>query len=103
MLKKVSKDAIKELRKARYVKKDDDKNVTSEDVNVGDVSTVGYNSDTENLQTTPVMSSSQQQTKKIIKKYKDLKRKKKYTGYKNSRKSKDDDTIFLKQIPLHPR
>ena len=59
MLKKVSKDAIKELKKARYVKTDDDKNVTYEDVNVGDVSTVSYNSDTENLQITPAMSSPQ--------------------------------------------
>ena len=59
MLKKVSKDAIKELKKARYVKTDDDKNVTYEDVNVGDVSTVSYNSDTENLQITSAMSSPQ--------------------------------------------
>ena len=59
MLKKVSKDAIKELKKARYVKTDDDENVTYEDVNVGDVSTVSYNSDTENLQITPAMSSPQ--------------------------------------------
>lgn len=87
MLKRASKDAIKELKKARWVKTDDDKTVTYEDVNIDDVSTVGYNSDTENMATTLAISSSQQQPKKII----------------NARESKDDDVVFLKQVLLHPR
>ena len=48
MFKRASKDAIKELKKARWVKTDDDKTVTYEDVNIDDVPTVGYNSDTGN-------------------------------------------------------
>ena len=47
--------------------------------------------------------SIHQQAKKIIKKYKNLKRKKKYAGYKNAEKSKDDDAVFLKQVLLQPR
>ena len=79
------------------------------------------------MQTTPAISSSQQQAKRIIKKYKNLKTKKKYAGYKNAKKIKDDDFLsrsrftpakgkqtrmnkqdekdveFIKRVPLHPR
>ena len=40
-LNRASKDAIIEVKKARYVKSGDDKTVTYEDVNIDDVSTVG--------------------------------------------------------------
>ena len=56
------------------------------------------------MKTTLAISLSQQQARKIITKYKKLKRKKKSTGYKNAKKkSKDVDVVFLKQVPLHPR
>ena len=100
MLKRASKYVIKELKKYSYIKTDSDKTFSHEDVNINDFSTVAYNSDTENMQTTPAISSSQQQAKRRIKKYTNLKTKKKYTGYKNAKLSKYDD--FLKQVPLHP-
>ena len=55
------------------------------------------------MKTTLAISLSQQEARKIITKYKKLKRKKKSTGYKNAKKSKDDDVVFLKLVPLHTR
>ena len=72
MVKKAEKRALQDLKTAKYMQTDDD------DVNIDDVATVGYNSDTEmNLadKRTPPTSVAQQQAKRTIKKYKNVKRK----------------------------
>ena len=71
MVKKAAKRAFEELRKAKYMQTDDAKTVNYEDeVNIDDLPTVGYNSNTEmNLadKRTPATSFGQQQAKRIIK------------------------------------
>ena len=71
MVKKAGKRAFEELRKANYMQTDDAKTVNYEDeVNIDDLPTVGYNSNTEmNLadKRTPATSFGQQQAKRIIK------------------------------------
>ena len=71
MVKKAGKRAFEELRKAKYMQTDDAKTVNYEDeVNIDDLLTVGYNSNTEmNLadKRTPATSFGQQQAKRIIK------------------------------------
>ena len=71
MIKKAGKRAFEELRKAKYMQTDDAKTVNYEDeVNIDDLPTVGYNSNTEmNLadKRTPATSFGQQQAKRIIK------------------------------------
>ena len=71
MVKKAGKRAFEELRKAKYMQTDDAKTVNYDDeVNVDDLPTVGYNSNTEmNLayKRTPATSFGQQQAKRIIK------------------------------------
>ena len=71
MVKKAGKRAFEELRKAKYMQTDDAKTVNYEDeVNIDDLPTVGYNSNTEmNLadKRTPATSFGQQQAKRILK------------------------------------
>ena len=71
MVKKAGKRAFEELRKAKYMQTDDAKTVNYEDeVNIDDLPTVGYSSNTEmNLadKRTPATSFGQQQAKRIIK------------------------------------
>ena len=69
------------------------------------MATVGYSSYTEmNLadKMTPPTTFVQQQAKRIITKCKNLKRKIGKVKQK-TKKRKDDDVIFVKQVPLHPR
>ena len=72
MVKKARKRALQELKKTKYVQTDDAKTVNNDDdVNIDDLVTVGYNSDTEiNLadKATPLSSAAQQQAKMTIKK-----------------------------------
>ena len=82
------------------------------DVSLDDVATVDYHNDTQpndlnneidkiNLKKT---SATQKAAKKIIKKYKNLKRKGQLVNYsKLSKNSKEDGIVFLKQVPVHPR
>ena len=71
MVKKAGKRAFEELRKAKYMQIDDAKTVNyGDEVNIDDLPTVGYNSNTEmNLadKRTPATSFGQQQAKRIIK------------------------------------
>ena len=47
-VKKASKNAIQKLKKARYIQTDDTQSVNcNDDVNIDDLTTVGYNSDAE--------------------------------------------------------
>ena len=54
------------------------------------------------MQTTQAISSSEQQAKKVIKKYKN-KKKRNTPGTKTQKKINDNDIVFLKQVPLQPR
>ena len=63
-IKRANKKAIEELKKKNHVNYDDD-------ANIDDLSTIGHNSDTENMLTTMVVTVAQQQAKKI-KRYKNL-------------------------------
>ena len=72
--------------------------------NLDDVATVDYNNDNNlkdlddiNLKKT---SGKQIAAKKIVKKYKKMARKK---PYRRISKETDDDVVFLKQVPVHPR
>ena len=63
------------MKKANYLQTDDNKTVDyNNDTKLDDLSTVGYKGDAD-VTTTPKISTAQQQAKKIIKKYKNLKRK----------------------------
>ena len=82
------------------------------DVSLDDVATVDYHNDTQpndlnneidkiNLKKT---SATQKAAKKIIKKYKNVKRKGQLVNYsKLSKNSKEDGIVFVKQVPVHPR
>ena len=48
-------------------------------------------------------SATQKAAKKIVQKYKNLKRKAQLVNYKKLKKSKDDDIVFIKQVPVYPR
>ena len=80
------------MKKSNYFQTDDDKTVDyNNDTNLGDLETIDYNNDTNlgeletigynslveiELTTVPKISTAQQQVaKKIVKKYKNLKRK----------------------------
>ena len=68
-IKRANKKAIEELKKKKQKKPVN----YDDDANIDDLSTIGHNSDTENMLTTMVVSVVQQQAKKI-KRYKNLKR-----------------------------
>ena len=89
-IKRVSKKAIEELKKAKHLQTNDDKTVNYDsDASIDDLSTIGYNSDTENMLTILVVSIAQHQVKKIIKKkYKNLKRKGAMINAKKAKKLK---------------
>ena len=108
------KNAIQKLKKARYLQTDDTRTVNCNDnVNIDDLITARYNSDAEieNLSHAETVkmaanSVSQQQAKRIIKKYKNLKRKatkKIDQPIKKRKNEKADDVVFVKQVPMHPR
>ena len=98
------------MKKDNYLQTDDDKTVDyNNDTKLDDLSTVQYNSDadvniTKPMTIKPKTSITQQQAKKIIKKYKSLIRKGHPITYiKNNKKSKGSDVIFIKKVPLRPR
>ena len=69
------------------------------DINdVGDPETINHNNDT-NISNVLSNKSAQIAAQKIVKKYRNLARKK--TIPKPSKKP-DDDLVFLKQVPVHP-
>ena len=98
-VKKASKKAITWLKKDNYLQTDDDKTVDyNNDTELSGLSTVGYNSDAD-VTTTLKISTVQQQAKKIIKKYKNLKGKGQLIIYtKNNKKSNYGDVVFIKNI-----
>ena len=79
-IKRANKKAIEELKKKKKLVNYDD------DANIDDLSTIGHNSDTENMLTTMVVSVAQQQAKKI-KRYKNLKRKGAIINAKKAKKN----------------
>ena len=79
-IKRANKKAIEELKKKKKPVNYDD------DANIDDLSTIGHNSDTENMLTTMVVSVAQQQAKKI-KRYKNLKRKGAIINAKKAKKN----------------
>ena len=100
------------VKKAGYLKTDDSKMADyNNNVSLDDVQTVDYNNDTqldeldsEPEQIVPKNISIQKTAKKIIKKFRNLKRKGQLVNYsKLNKKSKDDDIVFIKQVPEHPR
>ena len=113
-MKKANKKAAKYLRKAGYLDPDNLEMVNyNNDNNIGnfdDVVTVDYNFD-NNLKdldeidlkkTSPVKKLA---AKKIVKKYRNLARKKPNQKFSSKKKQRDynDDVVFLKKILVHPR
>ena len=67
---------------------------------------MGYSSNAEvELTTAPKISTAQQQVaKKIVKKYRNLKRKGQPIIYaKTNKKNKEGDIVFIKKVPIHLR
>ena len=104
-MKKANKKATEWLKKAGYLETDDLATVNyNNDVSLDDVQTVDYNNDTqfdeldsEPEQIVPKNISTQKTAKKIIKKYRILKRKGQLVSYGTlNKKSKDNDTFFIK-------
>ena len=81
-IKRANKKAIEELKKKQQKKPVN----YDDDANIDDLSTIGHNSDTENMLTTMVVSVAQQQAKKI-KRYKNLKRKGAIINAKKAKKN----------------
>ena len=108
MLKRSNKKATAWLRKAGYLDTDDletiDYNNDSNINDLDDVETVDYNNDNNlnNLDDTDLkkVSGKRIAAKKIVKKYRNLARKK---PYQRVSKKTDDNIVFLKQVPVHPR
>ena len=108
MLKRSNKKATAWLRKAGYLDTDDletiDYNNDSNINDLDDVETVDYNNDNNlnNLDDTDLkkVSGKRIAAKKIVKKYRNLARKK---PYQRISKKTDDNIVFLKQVPVHPR
>ena len=122
ILKKSNKKAAAWLRKASYLDTDNletvdynnDNNIAdlddiatvdyNNDNNLDDVTTVDYNNDNnlKDLDDVDLKKTSGKQlaAKKIVKIYKKMARKKTY--WKISKKT-DNDVVFLKQVPVHPR
>ena len=55
------------------------------------------------LKNTSKNTSTQKAAKKIVKKYRNSKRKAQLVKYSKLKKCKDDDVVFIKQVPVHPR
>ena len=83
-------------------------------ISLNDVATVNYNMGTQpnkldndiektDLKNTSKNTLSQKTVKKIVKKYRNLKRKPQLANYSKLKKSKDDDIVFIRQVPVHPR
>ena len=109
------------MKKSNYLQTEDDKTVDynndanlddletidyNNDTNLDELETIGYNSDADiELTTAPEISTAQQQiAKKIVKKYKNLKRKGQPIIYaKTNKKRKKGDVVFIKKVPIYPR
>ena len=55
------------------------------------------------LKNTSKNTVSQKTAKIIVKRYRNLKRKIQLVNYSKLKKSKYDDIVFIKQVPVHPR
>ena len=108
LLKKSNKKAVNYLRKAGYLDTDDletvDYNNHNNIADLDDVATADYNNDNNlkdlddpDLKKIP---GKQIAAKKIVKKHRNLARKK---PYQRISKKTDDDNVFLKQVPVHLR
>ena len=104
-LTKINKKAAKYLKKAGYLDVDDAKTVDySNNTNSGDVATIDYNNDNKDIQKVDLKKKSATiAAKKILTKYKNLKRKTTLKNYKHLNKDNNDDVIFIKQVPVHPK
>ena len=100
------------VKKADYLETEDLETVDySNYINLDDVQTVYYNNDTkldeldsESEQIVPKKYFNTKTAKNLIKKYRNLKRKGQLVNYRKlNEKSKDDDIVFIKQAPVHPR
>ena len=81
------------------------------DICLDDIQNVNYNNDTQfdeldsdPEQIAPKNISTQKTAKRIMEKYRNLKRKGQLVNYsKLNKKSKDNDIVVIKQVPVHPR
>ena len=109
-IKKVTKQAIKEMKKSNYLETDDAETVNYNDgINIDDISTAG-NVEIENMSDAETIDYdkvnkgiTQQNAKRIINQYRNLKSKAAMNNKNKTKKRKDDDVIFVKQVPVHPR
>ena len=111
-MKKANKKTTEWLKEVGYLETDDLETVDyNNDVSLDDVQTVDYNNDTqldeldsEPEQIVPKNISIQKTAKEIIKKYRNIKRKGQLVNYsKLNKKRKDNDIVFIKQVPVHPK
>ena len=110
-LTKRNKKAAKYLKKAGYLDVYDAETVDySNDTNLDDVATVDYSNDSklsdidEDIQKVDLKKKSATiVAKEILMKYKNLKRKTALKNYKHLNKDNNDDVIFIKQVPVHPK
>ena len=104
-LTKINKKAAKYLKEAGYLDVDDAETVDySNNTNSGDVATIDYNNDNEDIQKVDLKKKSATiAAKKILTKYKNLKRKTTLKNYKHLNKDNNDDVIFIKQVPVHSK
>ena len=82
------------------------------DVNLDDLETIDFNNDIQMTDLTDIHktdlknTSATQQAAQKIKKHRDLKRKGEtvnYSGLNKKSKSRNNNVMFIKQIPMHPR
>ena len=108
--KKINKKATKYLKKAGYLDIDDAETVNySNDTNIDDAETIDYNNDNKpsnldkDIQKVALKKKSASiLAKKILTKYKNLKRKTTLRNYEHLNKD-NDDVVFIKQVPVHPK
>ena len=113
-MKETNKKAAKYLRKAGYLDTEDLETVDyNNDNNIDDfddVVTVDYNfdnnlKDIDEIDLKKTSPAKKLAAKKIVKKYRNLARKKPYQKFSSKKKQRDhdDDVVFLKKILVHPR
>ena len=113
-LKITNKKSVEWLKKAGFLGTDNLQTTdNNNDVTLDDLETIDFNIDTQmtdliNIDKIDLKKTSarQQVAKKIIKKYGNLKRKGEpinYSGLNKKSKSRKNEILFIKQIPMHPR
>ena len=113
-LKKTNKKSAEWLKKGGFLGRDDLQTIDyNNDVTLDDLETIDFNNDTQMTELSNIdkielkkTSATQQAVKKIIRKYRKLKRKSKPTKCSEPNKkskSRNNDIMFIKQIPMHPR